>query len=545
MYAKSLLAPCAALACALGAVPQASAQDTPFSEVIDVRVVNLEAVVVDKNNIRVQGLSPEDFQLKVDGKVVEISYFTEILGGVAVARRGTDGEPIAVPSLEPGEPVGTNFLVFIDNFFSLKVERDVVLQGLIEQLPLLRPNDRMAVVTYDGRQMEMLTTWNGSAFALERALRRALDTKTTGQQRAAEYRLMDAQQVSGIDSQFQGRSAQFDLTVGETQAVQRLHGDLQRVVTAASSALRGFAEPRGRRVMILLSGGWPADPVKWVVRQPERAAIAAQDMTTNLYNPLWDTANRLGYTLYPVDVAGMQSNENTARAGGFGTVALTSDAQILREREVEFTLIRSAIETGGEYYLDGDRLTALGRAVEDTLSYYWLGFTPEWKGNDKSHDVKLTLRDKSLSLRTRESFKDLSRQAEVNMVVESALLFGDPPTSEPLMVTPGRPESGGRNKIIVPLTILIPVNTLTFLPYENGFVADTELRVAVMDEAGNKNEMPVIPLRLQLDEMPKEGDSRRFETAVKIRDQKHSLVVALFDYASGKILSTRIEITPG
>ena len=49
----------------------------PFGEVIDVRIINLEAVVVDKSGVRVGGLAPEDFSLHVDGKPVSIDYFTE------------------------------------------------------------------------------------------------------------------------------------------------------------------------------------------------------------------------------------------------------------------------------------------------------------------------------------------------------------------------------------------------------------------------------------------------------------------------------------
>ena len=44
-----------------------------FSEVIDVRVVNLEVVVTDRAGNRIHGLSPEDFVLRVDGQEVPMS----------------------------------------------------------------------------------------------------------------------------------------------------------------------------------------------------------------------------------------------------------------------------------------------------------------------------------------------------------------------------------------------------------------------------------------------------------------------------------------
>ncbi len=39
-----------------------------FTDVIDVRVVNVEIVVTDKKGNRIQGLAPSDFELLVDGE---------------------------------------------------------------------------------------------------------------------------------------------------------------------------------------------------------------------------------------------------------------------------------------------------------------------------------------------------------------------------------------------------------------------------------------------------------------------------------------------
>ena len=59
----------------LAALP-AAAQEAPlpnlFSDVMDVRVVNVEAVVTDKKGNRVRGLEAGDFELLVDGEPVPI-----------------------------------------------------------------------------------------------------------------------------------------------------------------------------------------------------------------------------------------------------------------------------------------------------------------------------------------------------------------------------------------------------------------------------------------------------------------------------------------
>ena len=48
---------------------------------IDVRVVNVEAVVTAASGQRVPGLSAADFRLLVDGREVPVEYFAEIADG--------------------------------------------------------------------------------------------------------------------------------------------------------------------------------------------------------------------------------------------------------------------------------------------------------------------------------------------------------------------------------------------------------------------------------------------------------------------------------
>ena len=90
-----------------------------FGDVIDVRVVNLEVVVTAKGQ-RVPALSPEDFILYVDGQEMPIEYFSEIADGRAI---DVDHGSGTLLSVAPGEEVGTNYLVFIDDFFAIPAYR--------------------------------------------------------------------------------------------------------------------------------------------------------------------------------------------------------------------------------------------------------------------------------------------------------------------------------------------------------------------------------------------------------------------------------------
>jgi len=110
----------------------AAAGDEPlrlpaFSEVVDVRVINLE-VVVSRGGQRVSGLGATDFRLLVDGEEVPIEYFSEVASGRVVAESQSTAASAAGPrvplALTPGEAVGNRYLVFIDDDFSLPSTRN-------------------------------------------------------------------------------------------------------------------------------------------------------------------------------------------------------------------------------------------------------------------------------------------------------------------------------------------------------------------------------------------------------------------------------------
>jgi VWFA-related protein len=524
---------------------QAQAPQSVFGEQIEVRVVNVEAVVTDRQGNRVAGLKPGDFRLNVDGKTVPIEYFNEVRGGQAVAPGEEEkNSPIkGLPSLAPGSPVGTSYLVFIDNFFSLGPRRDGVLRDLKGQLSNLGPEDRMAIVSWSGGQVEMLTSWSSSARDLGNAIEKAIGERTYGIARVAELRTFQSSRrlAGGFITDANPRTAfaqQAD--VEELEFAQRLVAQTEHAVAAAVSTLHGFAAPPGRKVMLLLSGGWPYSVVDYVINNPNRPVIEREvPRGEEILEPLVDTANRLGYTLYPVDVPGI---EGTAADASFAAPAPTG--LNLREQEHEATLLYVAEQTGGKALLNSQSAVALQVAETDTRSYYWLGFTPSWQGNDKPHKVKLEVLPQGLKVRSRTGFLDLSRKAENSLIVESAMLFGNSPDVIAMPVKLGATVASGRREMEVPISLAIPADAITFVPVNGKQTAELELRVAAVDSGGNRAQVPVIPVTLTGAEAPKAGMFVRYDTRLKLRKLPHHLTLAIFDPLSGKILTAQADVAP-
>jgi hypothetical protein len=211
---------------------------------------------------------------------------------------------------------------------------------------------------------------------------------------------------------------------------------------------------------------------------------------------------------------------------------------------VHYTLNFLAEQTGGLSFIDGARLDAFDGVVSDTRSYYWIGFTPTREWDDRRHQIRVSVKQEGFRVRSRDGFLDSSRQHEVAMALESSLLFGNPAGQGSLKVTLGEPKNKGRRKMEVPVTILIPLDEITFIPSEQSEVAQVELVVAVRDEAGRRADIPVVPMVLAA---PDEGSAGRFgsyDFALKLRRQRNEAVIAIVDTASGRILSASVEIEP-
>lgn len=553
----------------LAAPGPAQQQDLPavFSEVIDVRVVNIEVVVTDREGNRIHGLTASDFELLVDGEPTPIDYFTEIEEGRALA--AADGEAVAgVPNLEPDAPVGTSFLLFIDDFFTIKRDRDRVIDRLEKDLTQLGPADRVAAVSFDGKSVDMLTTWTNSPSRLSDALREARRRKAHGLMRIGELRTND--QERSEQSELRALANRFieeggveppeevmrnQLRGAELRYATNLETQLERSVLAAVATLRSFANRPGRKVMLLLAGGWPQSPALYTIASGGLSADslgAASDTRLmsqdDLYGPLVSAANLIGYTLYPVDVPGFRPAFNLDASVGLDSNAASdpsAGAGAFQERELlqHTTLQVLARSTGGLAMINAERDTAFADAIADTRSYYWLGFQPQRREDDEVHDVEVRLvGHDDLRVRSREGYVDMSRSTEVTMMVEGSLLFGNPPSAKPLGVRFGKPQRRRLGKMIVPLEVAIPLDEVQLLPVAGMWQNELEFRVTVMDKHGNRSDTPVEKVRIAGPQEPQPGQYFTYSTGLELRRREHTFVIAVYDPLTGAILSSSGEI---
>ncbi len=524
----------------------AQQSDDVFSDVIDVRVVNFETVVEDAQGRRVSGLTRDDFRLIVDGRELPVEYFSEVRDGFLLP----ESTPVTdTPSESPlaeasPERRNTHFLVFVDDVFSIGAQRNLVLDKVAQQLTELHTDDRVAVVSFDGGDVERLSDWTSAPAEIRAALERAKKRKAKG-----AFRRMERAVINPAFSR-------------QESYIRLVEEQLENLTVAASIAMRSAAPETGRKVLLLLSGGWPyelniyADPTlrttfgdsdslnQRFMAQREQFGrnLWSYSLGTGIFQTLADTANLLGYTIYPIDVPGIGGSGDIASDGPAPAQGLLAEAA--SESGVEASLLFLARETGGKAMLNSNRLTALERTAEDTRSYYWLGFTSDRRANNQRHRVQIEARRPDLKVRTRKDYVDFSRQVEVEMMVEGALLFQADEDGDDFDVRLGDPTQIARKKMEIPIQLAIPTDELTHLYYGGEYLARMTVTLAVKDRRNTLSSVVTLPFEARRSDRPATGDVTTYDVDVELWRERHDLVVMVQDLATGTVLTSSVEVRP-
>lgn len=544
------------MALALLAIPGAAQRSLEgFDEVIEVSVINVETVVTDRSGKRVRGLTADDFRLWVDGVEVPIDYFSEIVDGDSRSRSGEEDAAGEVDSVR----VPTNLLVFIDDYFALGAERDVVLGNVERQIAGLEPGDSAAVLAFDGKRLEVLSPWTDSVDELQGVLAQARKRKAYGIHRRAELRSYLRNRGSGgalpvsvgAGNTFLGRP---DIVSATSEMANylayagRIELQLDGMVAAATAGMRGLPAPEGRKVMLLLAGGWPlqaamSSRLRGVTTGSELERDLALRSTQaerglSLFSRLTETANNLGYTLYPVDVPGLKWNGPEAGADVPGTTGNEF------EQLEEATLRILARETGGRALVNGLRTDALETTLADVDSYYWLGFAAERMRDGRAHTIRVEAVGDGLETRSRRSYVDVDREEEAALLVEAGLLVGEGEQRSALGVELGETKRVGLRKMVVPILLEIPLSELTLVPGGDRIGASVEITLGVMDKGRHMSDIVSVPARLVGPAVLRGNERASYRIDATLRRQRHDLVVTVRDALSGDVLSSRVQVTP-
>ncbi|HEY3027647.1 MAG TPA: VWA domain-containing protein [Pyrinomonadaceae bacterium] len=553
------------------------------SEVIRIstELVQAGVVVLDKQGRFVEGLKPEQFLLRVDGKPVTPAFFEHVIAGTmneekletAIAHGPSAAATAPIPAGTSYR--GRTIVFFIDDLHlsapSLLQTRKTILEFIENQMG---PDDQVAIASPSG-QIGFLQRFTDTKAVMRAALARLNHRPYTV--RDSENITMTEYQALRIDQ-------------GDRDAINYYSDELLKA-TNFNSPGGGLGPPRGGPANATRPSTGGAQPNGMTREMAERSikeralvllkqssAVSVNTLTTleslmrssaqmtgrklvffisdgfylndrntafgDKLKQITDAAIRAGVVIYTIDARGLVSETDASsnRADSQGRLSRSNIGELAASQD---PLTALAGDTGGRALLNSGALsTAVTNALKETSNYYLLAWRPPTEeqkgGNFKRIEVSIVGRPE-LTVRLPRGFMSEAKTSAQAVEVKAAV----PDTATPSAAAAKGPEAALIAALGAPSARKgLPTQlSVSFVDVPNNgpvLTASTQMATDVLGYGADGKQMAAVDLAgVVLNDQGKQAGS--FKTRVNVNPS----AAAAAAQNPGVIYSHKLPLKPG
>lgn len=397
------------IASSLVLAQQPQSKDEPEVIRVTTELVQTGVVVLDKQGKFVDGLKPEQFVLKVDGKPVTPAFFERVTAGTLRENKLEHATKTAPSPETPADASyrGRTVVFFIDDLHlsaeSVNKTRSVVLNfidnqmgpedraaiasasgqlGFLQQLTDVKPVLRAAISKlthkpYTVRDAENITMTEYQAIKVDQGDKDATDYFTDEMLKATNFRLPGGAGGLGPPSggpanarpQGQGLSPGMTRESAAKIVKERALSMLRQAsavttgtLASLESLMRSSAQLPGRKLVFFVSDGFYLN---------DRNTAFGDKL-----KQITDAAVRSGVVIYALDARGLVSitDVQSKRADGQGRLSRANLGELTASQD---GLNALAGDTGGRALFNSEKMgNAITDALRETSNYYLLAWRP-------------------------------------------------------------------------------------------------------------------------------------------------------------------------
>jgi VWFA-related protein len=417
-------ATCLFLFPALVFTQQTKPEPSPRSDTDDVikfetSLVQTDVMVFDKNGRFVDGLKPEQFQLKINNTQREISFFEKVTSGAnSPAQQAMPAEPNSIEARKR-EAQRRTVIFFVDDLHLAPDSLARTRQALLEFVEhRISDNDLVAITSPSG-QIGFLQQLTASKDALRSAVARlnyrANPKLDTGRPPMSEYlatRIRDGDEqamtfyVQEVQKQTCFRAAGGLICPVSPQAIrQEVRSRAQQIVVESAPAtddtlrlleglMRTAAQVPGRKLVFVISDGF-------YLNDRKTGSIDRIKKVT-------DAAGRAGVVIYTLDARGIvgESIDINRPMDDQGLLVMASIGELSSSQD---GLNALAKDTGGQAFRNTNQPMHqwVEKVMDETSNYYLLAWKPdgEEQKRGKFKQIEITVPSRpDLKVRVRGSY---------------------------------------------------------------------------------------------------------------------------------------------
>jgi VWFA-related protein len=523
----------------------ALAQQPPsgFREQVEVRVMDLDVVVTDKEGRAVPDLKREDFTVLLGGKPVAVDYFARVAEGTIHAPDLATASPDQVlAAYRQGDQayVPRHFLMYVDAGHLAPDGRRRGLETLRDLVTRMGPNDRGRVVLFDRRSHE-LAEWTSSKETLFAALAKIEESGTR------THRLDSERQTLVTIDTVMGRNAREQAIHREATArryAEEQSVEVRQLLSDVGSELTTLAPLAGKKAFLLVSGGFDFRPghimAAYATGQPNVTSFTIRDVSGEL-DAITRRANASEITFYTVDARGLDPSGGSSASDN--PLLARSGVAFLARQDSQEGMTVLARETGGIALLNSNDLgTGIARIYQDSSVYYSLGVTLSKVSASGNQAVRVDVNRPGTTVRARRGYTALSEGDRARDRIQAALRTNFSSTDIPLKLTTEPPTRKGKIYEFG-ISVVFPAAALTFETTGGARRAAADVSIAAMDDNGRMSETSTDQTSFTLPEGANEGNSAlQHRTTLRTRKGNHRIVVSVRDRASGRMGTAKADV---
>lgn len=492
-------------------------------ESIEVRVLELEATVLDRDGAPVQGLTRDDFVVQSGRREIPITNFFAVRNGEIVP-----DEDAPLTSAPTSTSISTSLAIFIDDAHLSTASHKRAMEALKRYVAAHVGATTIATVMRYDKQLDVRirpTERAGPVLNELDAIQQRPPMNELQRERTQLLREIDDFLIAWRDNP--GRMAETPESMFyriQRHADQRAT-DVDRTLRALEEAVNLASAFTGRKVLLYVSDGLPQTPGLELFEYWESAihrtgvSVAGGPLRadggttmrfdrTSAFRRLAQTAQRADVAIYSFDAAGLRGEAGRAAefASTIGTLN-TSSFNANQRSGVQFV----AQETGGQYVAnENDIDNVLARMSEQFTSYYSIGIRPpkgEIRVRVKNHPELRVIAARRMPPQTNEERLEQTLRSRLYTRTVENPLHVELRVATPMVLS-------GNCIALVHLTVPYPQVPAELAP------SGVELRMVMLNE--QNDESPVRTASIRFADGPIQHPMR-----LKIRPEKLVLSIAV------------------
>ncbi|MFN2533185.1 MAG: VWA domain-containing protein, partial [Pyrinomonadaceae bacterium] len=380
-------------------------------------LVQTDVMVFDKDGHFVNGLRPENFELRIDGKLRPIQSFEQITAGSSEEAQLAAARGVAAEGRNPKAPVpldrGRTIFFYVDDLHLDPAgwsSAQKLMTSFVDNN--LGQNDEIAITSPSG-QIGFLQQLTENQIVLHRAIKRlsprSVSVTDGDRPRMNEYQaLMIEKNDFDMVGYFVDETLKFNPGLERDVAAHIVSNRANAILSQTSytanitlsgleGVIRSVKNVPGRKIVFFISNGFVTEN-----RHSDSLGRIRQ---------LTSAAAKAGVVIYSIDMRGLIAPFGNAEGLSFdptGRLERASAGEILASQDAMNALAR---DTGGKpIFNTNDFKPGVVEALKETSVYYLLVWKPEKSGGSASRfrniDVKIIGRPE-LTVRVRRGFFDV------------------------------------------------------------------------------------------------------------------------------------------